>query len=194
MFIFSNSPSQNLFDYFSFYKPLEDPLINDIHTIVSNLEFIEGKIGTDLIDYRKSKIKWIPLNNSSIELYKYLESLLIIANKEYYNFDLTLSNTGLQYTEYYGSNKGKYDWHTDQISPNPSLRKLSLVIQLSDPSEYEGGELQIQNYNTKNTISTIPKQKGLITIFPSYMIHRVTPITKGTRKSLVWWVGGTPFR
>ena len=193
MFIFSNSPSQNLFDYFSFYKPLEDPLINDIHTIVSNLEFIEGKIGTDLIDYRKSKIKWIEYNNFSKELYKHLESLANLANQQHYNFDLYYSNDDIQYTEYYGSNKGKYDWHIDHSPGIYNNRKLSLVIQLSDPSEYEGGELQIQNYNTKNTISTIPKQKGLITIFPSYLLHRVTPITKGTRKSLVWWVGGSQF-
>jgi PKHD-type hydroxylase len=190
--IFFNTPTQNLFNYFSFFDPLEESTINSIFDIVSNLEFQEGTINEPL-DYRRSQIKWIELNNSSQELYRHLELLVSVANQDYYNFNISYSKDSLQYTEYYGSNEGKYGWHMDTSPDSFSPRKLSLIAQLSDPDEYAGGELQIKLYDIDNTIITIPKQKGLVTIFPSYMWHRVTPTTKGTRKSLVWWVGGSQF-
>jgi PKHD-type hydroxylase len=190
--IFFNTPPQNLFNYFSFFDPLEESTINSIFDIASNIEFQVGTINEPL-DYRRSQIKWIELNNSSQELYRHLELLVSIANQDYYNFNISYSKDSLQYTEYYGSNEGKYGWHMDTSPDSVFSRKLSLIAQLSDPDEYEGGELQIKLYDIDNTIITIPKQKGLVTIFPSYMWHRVTPITKGTRKSLVWWVGGAQF-
>jgi PKHD-type hydroxylase len=75
------------------------------------------------------------------------------------------------------------------MGPRKARRKLSLVCQLSDPSEYEGGELQI---NT-GEIFTPEKQKGTVILFPSYLLHRVTPVTKGTRRSLVLWIEGPAF-
>ena len=71
-----------------------------------------------------------------------------------------------------------------------SSRKISIVVQLSDPLEYEGGELQISDGGTNRVCE---KTKGTIIIFPSYLLHRVTPVTKGTRRSLVLWVTGPPF-
>jgi PKHD-type hydroxylase len=76
-------------------------------------------------------------------------------------------------------------------SSGSATRKLSLVMQLSDPYEYEGGELQLK---TGHNDITIPKQKGLVTIFPSFTLHRVTPLTSGTRRTLVVWVAGPPFK
>jgi PKHD-type hydroxylase len=72
-----------------------------------------------------------------------------------------------------------------------SHRKVSITIQLSDPSEYEGGDLELW-YG--GSIIQIPKNKGLTVLFPSFSMHRVTPITKGTRKSLVLWVGGEHYK
>jgi PKHD-type hydroxylase len=73
----------------------------------------------------------------------------------------------------------------------PAARKLSLVLQLSDPSEYEGGELQTMSGPNH---CAVDRQKGLIAAFPSYMLHRVTPVTKGTRYSLVVWICGPSFK
>ena len=64
-------------------------------------------------------------------------------------------------------------------------------MQLSSPDEYEGGDLEI---NIGSTPLKVKKQKGHIAIFPSFLLHRVSPVTKGLRKSLVWWVGGSQFR
>ena len=66
-----------------------------------------------------------------------------------------------------------------------------MSIQLTDPSEYEGGELQLKS---KNSITTVSKKKGTIIFFPSFMLHRVTPVTKGVRHSLVGWITGPPFK
>ena len=96
----------------------------------------------------------------------------------------------IQYTEYYSSG-GHYDWHTDVGSGALSHRKVSITVQLSKPDEYEGGNLELLRgeYN-----EVAPRGLGTVVIFPSYMLHRVTEITKGTRKSLVLWVGGSHYR
>jgi PKHD-type hydroxylase len=72
-----------------------------------------------------------------------------------------------------------------------NTRKISITVQLSDPNDYEGGVLEL---NVGNTIVQMPKEKGCAVLFPSYILHRVTPVTKGIRKSLVLWVGGTTFK
>jgi PKHD-type hydroxylase len=95
----------------------------------------------------------------------------------------------LQLTNYDQSDKGMYGWHVDyggKIS-----RKLSLVVQLTDPSRYEGGNLQIL---TTGEPSTVRKQRGLVCVFPSYTLHQVTPVTSGARQSLVAWISGPTFR
>ena len=69
-------------------------------------------------------------------------------------------------------------------------RKLSLSLALND--DFEGGEFQINEGKETNPI-TVPMHKGRVVLFPSFMIHRVTPITKGTRKSIVVWVNGPKF-
>jgi PKHD-type hydroxylase len=88
-------------------------------------------------------------------------------------------------------------------SPDPNfngkIRKISLIASLSDSNDYEGGDLQIDLSNIDNrkpNIVTIKelRQKGSVVIFPSFMWHRVTPITKGTRFSLVMWNIGNPFK
>jgi PKHD-type hydroxylase len=68
---------------------------------------------------------------------------------------------------------------------------LSLTIQLTDPSRYEGCELQ---FNVGTQIISTPKGRGVVVAFPSYMIHRVTPITSGVRKAIVAWVTGPEFK
>jgi len=69
-------------------------------------------------------------------------------------------------------------------------RKISVTVQLSAPDEYEGGDLQ---FNIGRQI-TAPRVQGAAVIFPSFYLHRVTPVTKGVRKSFVLWVGGEPYR
>jgi PKHD-type hydroxylase len=140
-------------------------------------------------DYRKSDISWIGENPESKWLYKKIAEHAIIANKEMWDFDIWGYHDSLQYTVYNGDG-GHYDWHAD-LGPGLSNRKLSVVLQLSEGTDYDGGELQI---NPGGSILSVPKQLGLLCFFPSFLLHRVTPVTSGKRISLVTWLCGANLR
>lgn len=140
-------------------------------------------------DYRKSKISWLGDDNETRWLYEKMANLCKTANQQMWNFDIWGYQDGFQYTVYYGDG-GHYDWHAD-LGPNISNRKISCVLQLSDPDEYDGGDLQM---NPGGNILTVPKQLGLVCFFPSFILHRVTPLNSGVRKSLVNWFCGANFR
>ena len=149
-------------------------------------------IGTDSGEInqniRDSLISWIVPDGWLSDRLEYIASQL---NGKYFGLDLWGFGESFQYTTYKYNKKTKtkqhYDWHMDQ-GPNYNCpRKLSLVLQLSDPTEYEGGDLQLM---TGTTPEICKKQKGLIYAFPSYVMHRVTPITSGTRRTLVVWISG----
>lgn len=147
-----------------------------------------GDQGT-ISDYRKSEVSWIPENDYSIWLYRKCWEYAEIANKEMWNFDIWGFPDDFQYTTYHGDG-GHYDWHTD-MGPGLSNRKLSMVLQLSAPEEYNGGNLDL---NLGSGINSVPKGLGTLCFFPSFNLHRVTPLTSGTRRSLVTWLGGNNFR
>jgi PKHD-type hydroxylase len=140
-------------------------------------------------EYRKSEISWIEENPQTDWIYQRISHFAKIANKEMWNFDIWGYQDLLQYTKYYG-NGGHYDWHAD-LGPGISNRKLSCVLQLSTPEEYEGGTLQM---NPGGNILEVPKGLGTLCFFPSFLLHRVTPLSSGVRKSLVTWLCGANFR
>ena len=141
---------------------------------------------------RSSKVKWLPKSAEFQGLYERIAQEIMIHNNQHFKFDLDCIREQIQYTEYHAEDKGQYDWHMDLGSGWASLRKLSVTINLSDPKDYDGGVLEF-NLGGK-TITQGSKAKGAITVFPSYLLHRVSPVTRGTRKSLVLWVGGNQFR
>lgn len=154
--------------------------------------------GVDPNGIRSSMVKWIPQNNEWDWLYEKMIGWAVEANNELWKFDLHSSPENIQYTEYYAHENGHYDWHQD-IGPGdqPSKRKISITVQLSDSEEYEGGELQITTGgDTSNDwgAQTCPRGRGVVVLFPSYMMHRVSPVKKGTRRSLVLWVGGSHYK
>lgn len=118
-----------------------------------------------------------------------LAGAITAMNDQYFGFDLTGMEQGLQFTRYTAPGQ-HYDWHIDRGHLTPT-RKLSLSLQLNDPSEYKGGELQFK-FGRKD--ETVKKERGMITFFPSYTLHRVKPVTQGTRYSLVAWISGPPFK
>jgi PKHD-type hydroxylase len=147
--------------------------------------------GEDCLDHRRSFISWITPNQHTAWIYQRLTTILIENNEKYFNFDLNMIEV-IQFTYYNSNEEGHYKAHTDaQMWNLPHNRKLSFVMQLSDPSEYEGGELLL---HTAFEPTTIRKEKGLIACFPSYTLHEVTPVTKGERYSLVAWVHGPKLR
>lgn len=147
----------------------------------------------DIAEIRKSKVAWIGLNPETQWIYDRLAYIARQLNGQFYKFDLYGFSEDIQYTTYNSDDSGHYTWHLDAgISDNGSPpRKLSLVLQLTDPTEYEGGDLEL--FSSANPTQVV-KQRGLVAAFPSYMLHRVSPVTKGTRKTLVVWVCGPSFK
>ena len=119
-----------------------------------------------------------------------------------WNFQLDFSEPS-QWTKY--SKDQHYSWHTDQYSlpfnqprsrMHGLIRKLSMTLALEDGDTYEGGDLQFRSLErTQLKIETVgeARKKGSLVVFPSFVWHRVTPVTKGTRYSLVVWTLGNPF-
>lgn len=154
----------------------------------------KGTIDEDAtkLQVRNSDVAWIGINNESQWIYDRLAYIARQLNGQFYKFDIQGFNEDFQYTVYQGSDAGHYTWHQDYNTNNHSApRKLSLVLQLSDPSEYEGGDLEIM-FSPEPT--KIKKEKGFIAMFPSFMLHRVTPVTSGIRKTLVVWICGNSFK
>jgi PKHD-type hydroxylase len=107
-----------------------------------------------------------------------------------WNYLLT-SQEKTQLGRYKSSDNGYYDWHMDAGIPRDGIqRKLSISILLSDPSDFEGGELQFKNLEDYKVLT----KRGSIIVFPSFIEHRVTPVTKGVRYSAVTWASGPAFR
>jgi PKHD-type hydroxylase len=141
--------------------------------------------------YRSSHIAWLDTEDPEYDwIYATLAPLIKEVNDEYFNFDLT-HILPLQFTAYDETYQGHYHAHLDLGRSAPN-RKLSFSLQLSDPYSHEGGALQFPYNRTEPEIA--PRARGKIIFFPSYMLHEVTPVTQGTRYSLVGWVAGPLFR
>ena len=146
----------------------------------------------DAIDHlRVTRVAWM-LKNPEIQwLHTRLEEMVLRINAQFFRFDLFGLNEPFQYTVYDASEGSYYKWHVDNGEKNYEPRKISLSLQLSGPSDYQGGDLELEWGD-----GPIKAEKALGTLiaFPSYVLHRVTPVTSGTRKSLVIWVAGPEFR
>jgi PKHD-type hydroxylase len=142
---------------------------------------------------RTSTVRWIPPQSSpSIRdlLFQYAEN----ANRNAFGFDLKWIND-IQFTTYSADVSAQYGWHHDVWwdNPQPYHRKLSVVVQMTDPSEYEGGRFEFDpSIPQPSEDAFLPK--GSVLVFPSFLRHRVTPVTRGIRRSLVSWIEGPKFR
>lgn len=154
-----------------------------------------GGGGTGVIDpnIRRSGLHWLPNTTDTRWVFEILSHAVSSLNAQFFRFDLTGFGEQIQLTNYDESEQGMYGWHVDMGSnPSSPCRKLSIVMQLSDPVEYEGGVLEIQPHG--KDIIKMRKQRGLIVAFPSWTLHQVTPVKQGNRQSLVAWISGPPFK
>ena len=140
---------------------------------------------------RVTRLSWIPNNPDTNWIYDRLWRIAWHLNQKTWRFDLTAIAETLQYTIYETDEGGHYDWHSDTIITAPMPRKLSLSLQLSDPADYDGCALEVR---ANNNADVAPVERGAVIAFPSYMLHRVTPIARGRRASLVAWISGPLFR
>lgn len=171
-------------EQYSLQKPLDDSKTISIGNDVN------------LTEARKSKSVIYEFTHDNFWIFERMRNITEYVNSEYFNFDLI----GFDYFQYaeYQDEGSQYDYHTDLIYGNqpPSYmifpRKLSFILILSDSSEYTGGELQI----VSDVIwpQTVEQKRGRIVAFPSWILHRVCPLSSGKRRSIVWWAVGPKFR
>jgi len=137
-------------------------------------------------DVRKSKVAFLIREPRTKWIFDRIDAVVKEVN-ETYRFDFSGYNW-IQIARY--SEGNYYDWHLDIGEKLSSTRKLSITVQLSDPADYDGGELQLFTYTKEKPTRNI----GSVIIFPSFLTHRVAPVTRGVRWSLVAWVNGPPIR
>lgn len=155
---------------------------------IGNSKLEKAKTMGETNGVRESEIAW--LYGKDIEFaFRRVTDCILDINNQFFNFDLFGLAEGFQFTKY-DAPTGHYGMHIDKVF-NGVVRKLSLTIQLSAPEDYEGGELALQ---FEKEPKFMPKELGKMIVFPSYTLHEVRPITKGTRYSLVAWVTGKPFK
>ena len=200
-----NEDHVNMADFYYFKDAFTEEELDIIEKEAMFSPPVKGKVSkNDVEDHsvRKSEIRWmrgstpytdgeeVHTGDDLVWLYRKIWTMIEEANRNLWNFNLTHGRDAIQHT-IYKEGGGHYDWHMDCGANEQRQRKISVTVQLSDDEDYEGGELQL--WRGANALDA-PKGKGTVVIFPSYMMHRVTEVTKGTRKSLVLWVGGDHYR
>ena len=169
-----------------------EKLCKEIIDLSSTLKKEKGKIWNKEVEeqkrIRQSTISWLPFNKMQ-PMYDDLIYLVQKINRNHFGFSNIQITEEAQVSEY---SKGQfYHWHTDMpidMDREPPVRKLSMTLLLNDPSKFEGGNLEIAGKKMSHM------KQGHAAIFASFLQHRVTPVTKGVRKSLVAWFNGEPFK
>ena len=157
--------------------------------VTASIGHVDTKQGMIDTKTRTSHISWIPFNKMT-EMYKQLEKVMLQTNGNHFGFYGMQITEQAQYTEY--PEGGFYDWHTDNdvsMQNEPPVRKISMTCLLSPEHEFEGGDLELISKG-----KAVKLKQGHAVFFASFVRHRVAPVTRGNRKSLVMWFGGTPFR
>lgn len=151
-----------------------------------------GELGTGQRDseVRRSRIAFLGIEQKNEWLYRRIWDAAQEYNRRFLCADIVGIEGNIQLARYDSTDHGFYGWHTDfgRVAPN---RKISISVQLSAPENYEGGDLELlfdgEPYKAE-------KDRGTLIAFPSFVAHRVTPVTRGTRWSLVAWVSGARWR
>jgi len=189
-------------NWWVFQSALSDKFCQDVVKLGNSLKQEKGLVGGKNLargeknyKIRNSDLCWF----NDLWVSRIIQNYIQIANKQAnWNFDWDYCED-FQFTKY--KKNQHYDFHKDSsindIDQYKKIRKLSLVVCLSDPKEFKGGDFQFQfrNNDDPSIITPAPqlKNKGTIIVFPSFLYHRVTPLIKGTRYSLVMWTRGNLY-
>jgi PKHD-type hydroxylase len=162
--------------------------------IAADTELAEAGLVGAVTDHniRRARIAWLDDCEGTGWVMDRIIAIVARANREMFDFDIREFGESPQVARYGASDGGHFDWHSDIGDGRiAARRKLTLVVQLSDPDGYQGGVLELMP-------DTQPRQasrgRGQATLFPSFVLHRVTPVTGGERFSLTTWAHGPAFR
>ena len=192
-----SKPPEDPFKLTQFYKipsDLPDDILDSLCKQCESFEeameasTVKGNIVNESI--RISKTHWIPTDHWISGV---MAHIVREANDNLFKFDLTRWASKIQYTVYDGKGSN-YGWHEDSMNSvffENEVRKLSISLLLSDPEDYEGGELQLLS---AGNMASYRAPKGTAIVFPSPTVHRVRPLKSGIRRSLVGWYGGPGWR
>ncbi|MCU0802521.1 MAG: 2OG-Fe(II) oxygenase [Rhodobacteraceae bacterium] len=148
-----------------------------------------GQVASDL---RRAELAWVDDLPDGAWIMDRMVRVVADANRQGFDFALDDFAESAQIARYDAERQGHFDWHSDiGDGALASRRKLTIVVQLSDPAAYAGGLLEMR---PDSNIRTAPATLGSATVFPSFVLHRVTPVTQGTRWSLTLWAHGPAFR
>ena len=143
---------------------------------------------------RSTKVAWVHRNAQTEDLYLRMEAVVLRLNAELFHFVLS-GLTAMQYAVYRQDEAGYFDWHNDygryRDDPGQEPRKITMSLQLSDGASYDGCDLEVR---AAHPVDVAPRERGTLVAFRANALHRVTPITRGLRKSLVIWAAGPEFR
>ena len=138
---------------------------------------------------RTTTISWIPFKEMQ-PMYNQINEFIQKANRNHFGFGDIQITEQAQFTEY--PEGGFYDWHMDtdvNMQHEPPVRKISMTLLLSPENQFEGGDLELMAPGKR-----VKLKQGHAIIFASFLNHRVAPVTRGVRQSLVMWFGGEPFK
>lgn len=171
---------------------LDGEEIKLILDLVESLELSPGTVDGDVnSSHRSCKVGWLQFTDETAWVYGRMYDLVCLGNAAAFYFDPIDFVEPIMYVEY--EEGDHFNWHFDLAAPPPfSSRKIAVTVQLSDSDDYRGGCLEFC-MSPENSY-TVTREKGSVIMYPTYLIHRIQPVTKGKRKSLVLWVGGTSFR
>ena len=165
--------------------------------VFDDSRMMQGRIGPDtgekvVTSVRSGAVQWMGADVVAADIYSHLFTLAVVANREMeWNFELEGCTAFLQATRYAAAGREHYSWHMDWGPGLTQMRKVTVVAHLTDGAEYEGGALQL-------AAGMVPieatQRSGTCTVFPSFLLHRVTPVTAGTRLGAVLWALGPSFR
>lgn len=148
--------------------------------------------GTTAHSIRRADLAWLDDIPEAAWVMDRMMRMVSQANHQAFGFDITDFGESPQVARYDAAREGHFDWHSDiGAGPWAARRKLTIVVQLSDPSGYTGGGLELR---PDSNIRNAPRDRGTAILFPSFVLHRVTPVTAGIRWSLTLWSHGPAFR
>ncbi len=181
-------------NYYAFHEKVFNDLECEAIIKLGEKQIVEqASVGNEKLIKKKNrmgKISWISPSEESIWVFEKVSAYIEKLNKAFFNFDLDGFPEDFQFTKY--KKNEFYDWHVDRGYDSNHARKLSFSIQLTKPSKYRGGDLLLRQSPKPDVLKH--KEQGTLVAFPSFILHKVTPVTKGERNSLVGWSSGSNFR